>query len=132
MTVKEIIEKTTINDVMDEVSRMNICTFYEDFKLFMEVYDDLKNSTERKRKFSLVFFNGPYDFPHAMKVSSNGRRQILVANAKSVANCDILDKTGKLSELEMLTYLIFHLVALLQAETPYDFLAKRHNVDLME
>lgn len=108
---------------------MNISIFFEDFKFFMDVYDELKNSTESKRKFSLAFFNGSYDFPYVMKVFPKGRCEALVATPKAIANCDVFDKTGKLSKLDMITYLILHFVALRQVEAPHDFLLKRFNVN---
>lgn len=132
MTVKEIIEQTTTTDLLYGIQKANITLFYEEFKLFMDVYEELKNSDKAKPKFSLAFFDGPFGFPHVLKVHSNGRRDILVPSAMFIANCDILDKTEKLSEIDMLTYLILHFVALLNMEKPYEFLARRHDLDLMD
>lgn len=127
MTVKEIVDKTTMNDVIDVVAKMSISIFYEDFPVFIDVYNEFKNSTEDKKKFSLTFFDGPYDFPYVMKVFPKGRREALVTTPKAIANCDIFDKTGKLSEVEMLTFLMLHFVALREAESPQEFLLKRFN-----
>lgn len=127
MTVKEIVDKTTMNDVIDVVAKMSISIFFEDFPVFIDVYNELKNSTEDKKKFSLAFFNGPDKFPSVVKVSPNGRREVLVTTPKKIAICDIFDKTETLSEVEMLTFLMLHFVALREAESPQEFLLKRFN-----
>ena len=127
MTVKEIVDKTTMDDVIDVVSEMNISTFFEDFQILMNVYDELKNSTEDKKKFSLAFINGSNKFPSVVKVNSKGRCEVLVTPLKKIANCEIFDKTETLSEVEMLALLMLHFVALREAELPQEFLLKRFN-----
>lgn len=118
MTIKEIINTYTFDDITKTLLELDCMLNFEDLIMFRTIHEILSMSSGIKRNESIAFTRIGNQ-PFVVMKDENKNTKPLIAIISSIVNFEIYDEEGILSDSEMLVYLILHYIALENGKTPY-------------
>lgn len=124
MTVKNLLNTYSMDEILEFIDSQGYTMYFDELMMFKRVYDIFKESSGNQREESITFLRVSNGKPLAVMVDKNDEYIHLVARIPSIVNCEISDTENNMTDIEMLSYVILHYVALELGETPYIFLER--------
>ena len=122
MTIKNLLNTYSMDEILEFIDSQGYTMYFDELIMFKRVYDIFKDSSGNQREESIAFLRVSNGKPLAVMVDKKEEYCHLVARIPSIVNCQISDTESTMSDIEMLSYVILHYVALESGEIPYNFL----------
>ena len=124
MTIKNLLNTYSMDEILEFIDSQDYTMYFDELIMFKQVYDIFKESSGNQREESIAFLRASNGKPLAVMVDKNKEYNYLVARIPSIVNCEIRDTEETMSDIEMLSYVILHYVALELREKPSVFLER--------